>query len=347
MFGTSRRGLQSAGAARQGNRRPTADEVDPASLELPPYQEPRLALTKDQQTRLRELSTARPNASLQKHINMSAKLLGQSAYAINERATNRKQIFEGVRKKRRANTDDGDEADKDAGIEGHRAKAEEMKAAVDPLTLNVDKAMRDILDLQAGLEDEKEVLSHLPDIVARTQAEQDEEAQRNAPDDEDEQPPEVPGISIHRIIEQDREQKSAAYDELSNFQKYAKHQAYVEFRRQWHDGLYPNDEIPVPDPKTWFDSDGEPQYVGADGEDDSDDDIHISKEVRSTRCPLSLVEMSEPYTCKRCKHTFQKEAIVGYLQKGPQKCPQTGCDIQVRLSVTDIHCDYLSSRPSC
>lgn len=345
MLGSSRRNLQSAGSARQASHRPAA--ADAADLELPPYQEPRLPLTNNYQLKLKELSSNRPNARLQKHADMSAKLLAESVYAINERATNRKEILERVTKKRRGNNDDADNADDDAEIENFRTKADEMKAVVDPLTLKVEKAMRDILDLQAGLVDEKEVLKALPDIVATAQAEQAAQVQQNVPDDEDDEPPEVAGVVIHRIIAEDRKKNNRAYGELSNFQRYTGNNLYVEFKRQWHEGLNPNDEIPVPDRKTWFDSKGQPQHVVGGGEDDSDDEIQISKEIRSTRCPLSLAEMTEPYTCQRCKHTFQKQAIVGYLANGPQICPQTGCTVKVRLIVPNVHYNHAPSRMSC
>ncbi|CAN8098468.1 unnamed protein product [Discula destructiva] len=332
MIAGSRRNLQSAGAVRQGSRRPPADEgLDP---ELPPYQEPRLPLTDGCQAQIRELSASRLNVSLQRHTEQSAKFLSGTVFAISDRATCRKDAVERAIKKRRGNNDDAGVEDL-AEIEKLRNRADELKNVVDPLTLKVEKAMRDVLDMQAALLDEKELLKDLPAMVAMAQAEKAAEVQQNEAGDEDDDPPEVAGISINRVIEQDRDAKARAYNELSVFQKYAKDNAYIEFKRNWHDGLNLGDEIPVPDPKTWFDTDGQPQHViGGDG-DDSDDEIQIAREKRSFRCPLSLVALTEPYTCRRCKHTFQKNAIYDFLGvtgRQPEgkraKCPEAGCNLQ-------------------
>lgn len=339
MFAHSRRTLQSAGSSRQGGRRPQKSRPDDeeASLELPTYQEPCSPLTAAGQQELRELTRSRINASLQKHTDASAKLLASTVFAINERVTNRKDAVEKVIKKRRGNNDIPEARD-GADVENVMARAEELEGVVNPLTLEVEKAMREVLDLQAALQDDEDILNDLAGMVAMAQQERTSQALENA-NDEDDVPPEAPGVPIQHIIEQTREEKKKAYDDLSMFQKYAKNNTYIDFKRNWHDGLYPTDEIPVPDPKTWFDRDGQPQHLTeADqgGESDSNADIQISREKRSFRCPLSLVVLTEPYTCRRCKHSFQKEAIFSYLEiTGPhsrgiqKKCPESGCTIQV------------------
>lgn len=350
MFAHSRRTLQSAGASRQGSRRPQASgpATDDASLELPEYQEPCHPLNADGQRQLRELSNSRLNAKLQKHTDESAKLLASTVFAINERVTNRKEVVERVLKKRRGNHDD-QETGNDADVESSRARVAELEDMVNPLTLKVEKAMREVLDIQSALQDEKDILNNLPDAVRTVQEEKTSQAMQNERDEELDEPPAAPGVSIHPLIEQDREEKAKAYNDLSTFRKYAKNNTYIDFKRNWHEGLFPNDEIPVPDPNTWFDKDGQPQHLteaGRGGENDSDDDIQISREKRSFRCPLSLVALTEPYTCRRCKHSFQKEAIYSYLEiKGPNSrgvqkgCPESGCDIKVRL----LHCRIQTS----
>ncbi|KAJ4393686.1 hypothetical protein N0V93_002901 [Gnomoniopsis smithogilvyi] len=339
MFAHSRRTLQSAGSSRQGSRRPQASRpaADDASLELPDYQEPCHPLTANGQRELREFSSTRLNTKLQKHTDESAKLLASTVFAINERVTNRKEVVERVIKKRRGNHD-GQEVENDADVDSVRERVAELEELVNPLTLKVEKAMREVLDMRAALQDEKDVLNNLPDAIKTAQEEKASQAMQNEHHDELDEPPVVPGVSIHRIIEQGREETAKAYNDLSTFQRYAKNNTYIDFKRNWHEGLYPNDEIPVPDPKTWFDRDGRPQHLTeADGHNtnDSDDDIQISKEKRSFRCPLSLVALTEPYTSRRCKHSFQKEAIYSYLGiKGPNSrglqkgCPESGCDIK-------------------
>lgn len=345
MFAHSRRNLQSASSSRQGNRRAQSSRpaADDASLELPDYQEPSHPLTADGQRQLRELSNSRLNAKLQKHADESVKLLASTVFAINERVTNRKEVVERVIKKRRGNHDD-QEVDNDADVESARTRVVELENVVNPLTLKVEKAMREVLDMQAAMQDEIDVLSNLSEAVKTAQEDKTSQAMQTEHDDELDEPPMVPGVSIHPIIEQGREETAMAYNRLSTFQKYSKNNSYIDFKRNWHEGLYPNEEIPVPDPKTWFDRDGQPQHLtdaGRGGENDSDDDLQISREKRSFRCPLSLVALTEPYTCRRCKHSFQKEAIYSYLgitgrnSRGLQKgCPESGCDIKVSPSHT-------------
>lgn len=336
MLAGSRRNVQPAGTSRQGeSRRPAASA---AQLELPPYEEPRLALTKNQQQKLRQLAASQFNAQLKKQTDESVKLLAKSVLAINERATNRREEVERKAKKRRGNNND-EEVEDDAEMESVRAKAHELKTLADPLTMKLEKALRDTLDLQEELEVDNEVLTELPANVATAQDDKNAQAEAVELGEEDDEAPEAPGVAIHHIIENDRKQKRQAYDALTVAQRYTDNNSYREFKRNWHEGLIPNDEIPVPDPKTWFDKDGHPQHLIAGDADDSDDEIQIAREVRNFRCPLSLVLMTEPYTCSRCKHSFQKEAILAYLDQkadanaavpAAKKCPETGCIVQVK-----------------
>lgn len=84
------------------------------------------------------------------------------------------------------------------------------------------------------------------------------------------------------------------------------------------------------------------------GGDDDDDDIQMTGVVSSLKCPLTLQTFKEPYSNKKCKHTFEKSAILQFHREnavsfvdpsqggrrgrgvpaGPRqlKCPQHGCD---------------------
>lgn len=332
------------GSARSGSRstqasRPAAD--DEASLELPPYQKPKCPLTATGLEELRQLSSSRTNERLLKHTEESAKLLGGAVWAINDRAATRRKEAN----KRRTNhtNEDGEGGNNNAttaDAESAQAKAQEMEEQVAPLTLRVEQAIREVLDIQAALLDDKEVLEGLPDAVEEAQLERaaQEEERAGGPVD----PLEVPGVPVPAVLKQQLRLKAEAYDALSMHQRYARNNHYIDFKRQWHEGLH-GDEIPVPDARTWFDPDGRPQHVvgGAGGdEDDSDAEVQIAREKRSFRCPLSLVTLTEPLTCRRCKHTFQKEAILSYLEvtgrnsRGAQKqCPETGCQVQVSLHI--------------
>lgn len=342
---SSRRGLLSANRRPQASRRGADDE---AALELPPYEQPSCPLTADGHAKLRELSGNRMNDRFQKHAKESAKLLANSVWAINDRAVARKKeasnAAEREAKRRRVNSnhDDGDTPDPAAAgagadVESTRDKAAQLEEQVVPLTTRMEAAMREVLDLQAAVQDDEVVLRGLPAAVVVAQQELMEAALQGIDVADDEDPPEVPGVPLPQVLEKGCRAKAAAYKALSAHQRYARDNAYIDFKRNWHDGLY-GDEVAVPDARTWFDREGNPQDVAAAGgnEDDSDADVRIAREKRSFRCPLSLVALTEPYTCRRCKHTFQKEAVYSYLgvtQRNPgggeQKCPETGCRITV------------------
>lgn len=346
---SSRRRLVSAQSRSASRRTQASDHVaeDQDALELPLYQQPSCPLTAEGRRKLRELASGRLNDMFHKHANESAKLLANSVWAINDRASLRRKessnAAEREAKRRRANSthEEGDNLDSGIRTDSKRAhaRAAELEEQVVPLTTRVEAAMRAVIDAQAAAQDEQDAVQSLPEAVDMAQ-----EAMREAfmqewdgDDDGDETPPELPGVPVFGVLEKEYRNKVAAYEALSPYQRYAQNNVYVDFKRNWHDGLY-DDEVPVPDARTWFDRDGNPQHmVVTDGDDDgSDADIRIAREKRSFRCPLSLVALTEPYTCRRCKHTFQKDAIYAYLgisQRNTRAltkpCPETGCQIAV------------------
>lgn len=336
-----------SGSARSASRRTQTSRSaadDETSLELPPYQKPKCPLTAKGREDLRQLSGSRMNEKVLRHTEESAKLLADTVWAINDRVTIRKKEAT----KRRANhtNEDGDGGNNNvttADVESARIKATELEEQVAPLTMRVEQAIREVLDIQAALLDDTEVLEGLPEAVEEAQLARAAQAEEQAGGPVDAL--EVPGVPVPAVLKQQLRAKTEAYDALSMYQRYARNNHYIDFKRNWHEGLY-GDEIPVPDARTWFDSGGRPQHVvgGAGGdEDDSDAEVQIAREKRSFRCPLSLVTLTEPYTCRRCKHTFQKEAILSYLEitgrssRGVQKqCPETGCQVQVSLYIRRV-----------
>jgi CheY-like chemotaxis protein len=81
---------------------------------------------------------------------------------------------------------------------------------------------------------------------------------------------------------------------------------------------------------------------------DDDDDLQMTGVISSLKCPLTLRTFKEPYSNKKCKHTFEKSAILQFHREnavsfvdpsqggrrgrgvpaGPKqlKCPERGCD---------------------
>ena len=175
-----------------------------------------------------------------------------------------------------------------------------------------------------------------------------------------------PPASAVSILAEERGVRAAAYAELGAYQKYSLNNDYIAFKQAWHYGMFPDSDVPLPDASHWFNAAGEPARYGpnrggngdednnggsgsngaqgnttetgnGDGgnDEDEDDDLVVQREVISFKCPLSLVTMKDPYRSKKCKHTFERSAIIEYLCGGPpatrnqpKKCPQTGCVVE-------------------
>lgn len=364
MLGSQRRAGRSAANSRPRQPRPAQQD----SLELPPYEPPTCPLTDDHKRQLKDLCTGRINDTYEKQAAESVKLLSTSAYGINERVTTRKataaQDAERAAKRRRVG-DEGEGGEEAAAAERAEGAVRELEEEVLGLATQIEEAMREALDMQATLEDEKSTLRDLPELVTARQQGLVEQAQQDREADEaDADTPEVPGVPILDILKEACGTKAAEYDRMTPYEKYAVNNKYIDFRQSWHEGLYQNpDDIPLPDATRWFDRDGRPrlearrdeqQQGGADEDQDQDgdedDDIQIAREKRSFRCPLSLAVIQEPYTCRLCKHFFEKSAITEYI-KGSNgrgrvaKCPVSGCHVEV-----SPRCRYsmvpLSDRPT-
>lgn len=76
--------------------------------------------------------------------------------------------------------------------------------------------------------------------------------------------------------------------------------------------------------------------------DDDDDDFHVEGGKVDLKCPITQQTFQDPYTSKRCGHTFDKLGIESTFRGGvTQKCPIPGCIATLKAS--DFQKDYLMS----
>jgi E3 SUMO-protein ligase NSE2 len=351
MLGSQRRVGRGTANHRQ---RQEAQHDHQNSLDLPPYEPPKCPLAGDYVRKLGGFCTGRVNDTYEKQLASSTKLLSQSVYGINERVTNRRKLAaqnaaRAAKRKHGANGGEGD--DEAAAAERAENAVRQLEEETLEIATQIEEAMREALDMQAHLEDDKTVLRSLPELVAARQREVVEQAQREREaDGEEADPPDVPGVPVLDVLREACEVKAAEYDRLTAYDKYARNNEYITLRQSWHEGLYQNpDDIPLPDATKWFDRDGRPRLetrrdeqngeADEDGdqdgdEDDGEDEIQIAREKRSLRCPLSLAVIREPFTCRQCKHSFEKSAITEYIKGGNgrgrvAKCPVPGCKVEV------------------
>ncbi|GKT98113.1 chromosomal organization and dna repair protein [Fusarium langsethiae] len=292
-----------------------------STIALPDYEPPACPLTDTARRNLNDLSNTRTSAVYQQQVSESIRLLGFSVSDIHERLRTQHENLES--QKARREEKGTDKTEDEQRLEAHLTKLEER---VNELTESSEKAVRELIDHRAELEDEAGILSELHDITSAEahQQRQDQEEQGEGDDQKDQ----VAASSVVETFNDLRVKKEAEYKNMSAHQRYALNNDYAGFKKLWHDAAAGEEGPPLPDASRWFTQDGEPVMDGtaAGAADDDDDDIAVARETISINCPLTLQPMKDPYTNRNCKHTFEKSALLEYLpMRGESQCPQAGC----------------------
>ena len=296
------------------------------------YEPPSFPLSQAAINKLGDLSRNRDTLAYQNQIKDALRNLGHGVYDLQERLQAQRHRLEQLRTRRQERG--LDKQAEEERLEKHIAKIE---ADVEALTQRSEEATRRTIDQRVALEDATAVLGEM-----YTTAMTNRRAGPGAEEEEDGQLPPAP--STLDALRDHRAHKTAEYEAISNYERYALDNDYVSFKKLWHDGLAGEDDAPLPDASQWFRADGTP-VMGADargtggaGGDDSDDDLAVAREVLSLNCPLTLRPLDQPYSNRKCKHTFEKHAILDYLKnggRGEKECPQTGCsEVCIHLTLT-------------
>ncbi|KAI1493917.1 zinc-finger of the MIZ type in Nse subunit-domain-containing protein [Biscogniauxia mediterranea] len=319
---------------------------------LPEYEPPSCPLDASSRAALaRLLSTDRDTRKYEEHLRQSVTLLTNSVRDINDKHVKRRETLRLIREKRGGGG--GGEGEK-----GDRERAEEkallrLRDEVPALTDQCDLAVRAVIDLKIELEDERKALE---DTVRRVEAEGANAAtRRQAQDDDDNDDDDAMGEAADvvagplRILKDAKTRAAQDYASRTPYERYGLNNDYVGFKGMWHDAVHGADGKPLPDASKWFTQGG----GGGGGrnnndeeeEDDDDEDLVVAEEHISIHCPLSMVVMQDPYTSRKCKHTFEKAAIAVFLRDQPGRraqCPQTGCNKEV--SMDDFYADQVMLR---
>ena len=325
------------------NRTGTANGPTDEPVELPPYQPQACPLAPESEALLASLFRSSGTAKLEVHIRDSLTSLTASTAALSATLQSSRYQVENMSEKK--------EAEK-ARLERELAKLEEKAKA---LTGDAEGAVRGLVDLKGEIEDEKVAFEQAKDVTSTGIRERQREresrlrerrelAAENGEDvngaggdemllEEEENGAEVQPVS--ELIKGLQDRKAENYVQMSMYQRYALNNDYADFKRQWHNGLHGEDAV-LPDAKRWFSAEGHPIFNfgrshGEEGDDenlDGDTDLIVERATVSTRCPLSLQEMVEPFANRRCKHVFEKGAIMEYIgRQGRVTCPQSGCHV--------------------
>ncbi|RYP10048.1 hypothetical protein DL764_000906 [Monosporascus ibericus] len=315
------RGRLSAASSSRAHREQVA--------ELPAYEPPSFPLDAKARKALAELSTNRDTEKYAEHIEKSLRLLSDSVRDINDRYTERKNYIKGRQQKRGEGTQktDRDRAEEKAALA--------LKEDVPQLTEECESAVRRVIDLQIELEDGKTALR---ETIHRAESE-DAHAAQNDEDDEmaDGSQPQVTGA--WRTLQEEKKKMADDYAAKTMYERYALNNDYIGFKRLAHDAIYGTDGKPLPDPSRWF------TQNGGQADEDDDEDLVIAEESVSINCPLSMRVMEDPYTCNKCKHTFDKASLHSFFggRRVIKNCPQTGCRVE-GLTLDDFSPDPIMLR---
>lgn len=311
--------------------------VTSSRLELPPYEEPSFPLNEAGKRALAEIRNSREKRAYEQHLARSAAFLQETVGATNDALFRRQKDMASRNEKRSAQ---GVTEKSEVDINMEKAAAD-LEVEVSELTDSCEAAIRKVIDYTAELEDESQVLQEVqqqvnaqkprPDPAAKKikrqrEGDSDDEGNQGAEDEtEDVEMEDAEGEShiagVRDILRRTRKSKAEEYSRLSAHQRYGQNNDYISFKKTWHDAQHPDDSVPLPDALTWFDEDGRPTKGIVAANDD--DDLVVEREIRDLKCPLSLQLMKNPYSNHKCKHTFEKAAIMDFLESnhGVAKCP--------------------------
>lgn len=323
----SRRLVNRAGSTVARSSAPVSSS---STTTLPDYEPPSCPLNEHARRALGDLTKDRGTATYQTQLKESLRLLGASVYDLHERLREQSERLEALRSKREEKGTD--KTEEEERLEAH---VQELETSVNGLTEKSESAVRDLIDKKAELEDESVVLHDLYTQAVtqhasalpprRTRGSGQDVDETNVDEDSVNEPP--PPNSTLQAFESRRNDKLSDYTSMSTHERYGLNNDYAAFKKLWHDAKVGPDGVPLPDASRWFNADGQPNMGGTEGDGDFDDEIAVAREVISINCPLTLMPMEEPYTNRKCKHTFEKSSLLNYLpiRGGNKQCPQTGC----------------------
>ena len=369
MVSRSRQNEQSSPAQQSRQRETTS---------LPPYQAPSCPLTAKAKRELDNLRVNQDTSKYKKHIAAAIKVLTDAAFVSNDRLSSRKaEVAKLADKRRNQGIDESEKSKEDIEAEQY---ADNLEKKVTAITSKAEKALRELIDYgdELSMQDTilKEVVDNIPSPPANPisfgrprrsrgekHGEEDEEGEVDveAPSTD----PEI--LSALELLQKAKEAYAINYASKSMRQRYlifrdtwlklirtSRYDVndYRNFKRGVHDACHQGENAPpVPHASTWFDDDTSSSSRRVrnstdntnNADEDSDEEVIIQSETRNLKCPLTLQYFIEPYSNNKCKHTFEKAAILDYHQKnavafmpstqrgqrtGPRqiKCPQTGCE---------------------
>jgi len=260
------------------------------------------------------LQTKASSKRLDEHLERAAQLLTDVASQVNDRARMKKENYAVRQRKLQQKGEAEDEEER----QGHEKFQEKVKS----LTERMDQSIRAVIDEQIWAEGIPDALKHVatkakPRTVRQDTSDQDTEEESNEQPDASEQPTTLLHVALST---QETTWKSKPLTE-----RYTTNNNYVG----WYAAVYESqnpDGPPMPHSSLWFaDEEGRevPTSRTEHGNEDEDSDLEVASERVRITCPLTLRTMKDPVTSNKCRHSFEKDAILELLQESQDHVPFT------------------------
>lgn len=333
--------------------RPSTQSFQQRRAHLPQYQPLSCPLTNQHKLQLNNLAAEADYTKYKKHLETCVSTLINATADSNEALKVAKEDLEDKRSKRRqreatqaeAEDEDGNAAgvgksQEEITLEEH---VEKMTEKVEQLSREAEKAMRRLIDYTDELRAQDQLMQG---VIAKASQPPPTGRRQGSDGDGDEDMPDAEAdedvVGPTEILKMAREDYNRAYGNRSMGNRYARNKDYATFKEMVHEAA--GDTEPLAPPAEWFGMDGQPRErrsmnvtANADAEDE---DFVITGEVADLRCPLTLQVFKEPMKNNKCKHVFEKSAIMEMFERAPVfrdggrrgpgvrklQCPQAGCD---------------------
>ena len=345
---------------------------------LPPYKKPSHPLDAEATRELRNLQGRNLN-DIKRHNRQATEHITNTAASVNDMLRDHAEYMGRRQKKWDAGKSLEDKEDEERIMV-------ELQTNVDEATVKLEESMRAVIDSGVAaqrIEDALEWLrTNAPARLAEeyetqmTQRETQRQSQTQAAsqqarsqsrNDEEMDDGPTPGptplegsrvalTGASELFAARMQREKDTYTSLSHTTRYARNNDYRDFKRTVHDAKFGDDGPVLGHEDTWFTESGSPAPGITDttqrGEFDDDDDIVVDRATVSTRCPITYQQFKDPYSSNKCPHTFEKNAILDMIRKGPHKvdgqkaveCPVNGCD---KVSAAKCRSDSFAYSSRC
>lgn len=322
-----------------------------ASSILEQYSPPFYPLSIDAKRKLEELNLHHDVMKYKKAIKDATNLITKSTYECNDRLWQRKQKLKAIEERIKTSGNIDEKLKLRHIVDKEYTSGLEKK--VEEITFKAEKALRDLIDYGDELSIQQNLMHEVAQkTVSNTVSSHQSQLHSDSVANTLQQDESYSNDSIPKCIDLFRNVKKSyksKYENMSLRQRYADHNDYKNFKGMIHDALNqgPNAR-PLEHPKYWFSGEKSQIFPSHQQSINEDDEIIMTSATTNLKCSFTLQYFEEPFSNRKCKHTYEKSAILDYLntegvvysqpgQRGTRlgnkkiTCPTPGCSVTLEL----------------